>query len=157
MRKFFNLVFGFALLFLTTAPAFAALDYDLLYTVDSFGSTTPKATFNLDEQPWLYAKLPLATGLHADVSLWTDPFLNTYGTASFFGTNEVWTTLSDWSSVVTPGVWGISSAFVYPFPTPASGGGATRFTVTPEPISASLFLIGGGALAAFRVRKKIKK
>lgn len=135
--------------------------FDSIYMVGDSTSITQKTTFGLDETPYLYMNLPGDGSLYTVWSWWHDPAGNTYwdGTAPIFdSTNyQVWLPLThwfQWENVKTAGIWTIDAN--YYFSNNQSGTGVTSFTVTPEPISSILFLLGGSALA-FRQHKKRKK
>ena len=142
-------VFG---IFLSINSAFAAIDS--FYTTDSNGSSTPKSTFNLNETPWLYVKLS-DTLRHITSTWWNDPNGNSYD-ASLPGSNATpqWLTLSDWNTVKTPGKWNVNGSLFYKNGVCETA--ETNFTVTPEPISTTLFLLGSGALAVGQYRRKKK-
>jgi len=62
-----------------------------------------------------------------------------------------------WSQIKNEGVWYLDFTYKYSYPNAGSNGSVeSSFTVTPEPISSALFLIGGGALLSIR-RKRIQK
>src|SRR3989338_5646677 len=134
----------------------ASATFEEIYTVDNNGSTTLQNVYSMSQTPWLYLALP-NQGFHFDVAIWTDP--NNVLAAQTFGpstSSQVWFSPFNWNSIKQPGVWTIAASYLYPFPTPSSGNGVTSLTVTPEPVSSGLFLLGGAALAAAGIRKKLK-
>ena len=149
------LVAGFVVfgVFLSINSAFAAIDS--FYTTDSNGSTTAKSTFSLNETPWLYVKVSDAVK-NITSTWWNDPNGNSYD-ASLPGSTATtkWLTLSDWNTVKTPGNWDINGSVFYRNGVCETA--ATKFTVTPEPISTALFLLGGATLGLGAYRKRKQK
>lgn len=151
---------GFAVvlfsIFALVNSAFA--DFDAIYTVGSGGSTTLKDSFGWNEHPWLYLDLPSSAWAYT-VSWW-----NPNGTSLFYsdfavtdGVDQVWHTLNNWSAPGGPrqlGLWDIGAD--YSIAPGYRSTGSTGFTVTPEPLSSVLFLIGGISLAAARLRRRKK-
>lgn len=135
-----------------------AAGFSSLYTTDSDGSTTPKASFNWDERPWLYSRLP-SSSLNIVSTWWQDPTLNFFYAANVPNNNqEQWLTISNWNNVKKSGPWNISASYFYANnPNNPFGTGSTTFNVTPEPISSALFLFGSVTLALGVYRRKITK
>lgn len=158
------IVFGFGL-FTASAHAGSFDGYENFYPVDSNGSTTAKYAFDInDPAPWVYLKLSEKFNPQTDVTLssanWISPSGNLlYAPNPAFYSNslEQWIQLPDWNSFKETGLWYLNAVSIYSNPFKGVNTGFSAFVVTPEPISSSLFLIGGGALAAFRIRRKIKK
>lgn len=140
--------------------AFAISGFEEIFTTDSFESHTPKVNFGWNETPWLYLNLPSAD-FNASASFWNDPEGESFLVSAFSNDDEYWLSLDNgwdssgapvnWSEVRRMGQWNVYASFLYA--TGGSGTGATNFTVTPEPISSILFLIGGAALATRRYYK----
>lgn len=136
-----------------TSNAFASIP-DTFMT-DSSGSFVPRTEFSLSETPWLYLHLPDA-GLNVVASWWQSPSL----TYTFAGTSpstaqDIWISPSDWATIKTTGIWNVNAGYSYA--TGETGARSASFTVTPEPISSALFLLGGGALALRTYRKRAAK
>ena len=132
-----------------------------------------KSTFQLEEQPWLHINVPDTdfTG-YLNFSYWNYPAPgSSYFLATFFTPaqeerdgNNLYFTFPEatWEAIRKTGDWGISAATVLikPGTSPFFGNnlqsysGNTTFKVVPEPISTSLFVIGGIVLAAGTLRKK---
>ena len=135
-----------------STPASAGLD---TYTVGSDGSTVAKDTFSFDETPFLYMNLP-EEGFSVTASFWHSP-----SDLVYFKGDEPdtvigrWTSLTDtvqWNDVKEVGDWSINTAAFY-----ADGSAFTdtaSFTVTPEPLAMTLFLIGGAPIAVSLIRKR---
>ena len=159
-----KIVVGFAVvlfsIFALANSAFAV--FDEIFMTDAYGknnrATDEVEIFGWNVQPWLYLDLP-STALTYTISWW-----NPVGTETFYsdyditeGTDEVWHTLDDWLDEGGPrqlGDWEVRADYSY------SGGtysDTTNFTVTPEPVSSALFLIGGVSLAAFGYRRRRRK
>jgi len=136
--------------FLTiSAPASAGLD---TYTVGSSGSTVAKDTFSFDETPFLYMKLP-EDDFNFASSFWHAPSTSTHFASDGPGSiGKRWISLADWESVKEVGDWTIDSNVFYSNGLTATS--FTSFTVTPEPLAMTLFLIGGAPIAVSLIRKK---
>lgn len=161
MKKILSIL-GICVFLCLTKNAFAN-DYTKIYTVGNSGSEVQKTTFGWDEKPWLFLDLPSAVyDWAATVSTWSwsggaahstipgTDLLNNVG-------NKVWLSFSDarWDSFKEQGSWLINPITILVSGyTPTFIAGQTSCTVTPEPISCALFLLGGGALFAARKRKK---
>ncbi len=80
------------------------------------------------------------------ISHFDDPFL------------DIWNSLDDWDNYAQVGNW--KTVINWENPVLLSKGGwdsqTVNFTVTPEPVSSVLFLIGGATLAVRHYRKKRK-
>ena len=137
--------------------------FDNIFMVGSSGSTVPKSTFSLSETPWLYLNLP-NTGFNAAASFWTDNLGNSFSVSGVSGNKQYWFSLDSgldganlpvtWASVKRLGEWNVNAVYLYPFDQKNPAGyGATKFTVVPEPVSTTLFLLGGTVLLARRLRK----
>ena len=114
-----------------------------LFTVDSPVSTTPKNFFGPGEEPFLYMNVAIPDGTIANtISGWNDPDGLGYFSNSELSTNtERWASLSDWNSVEKVGTWTVHANY---FDSAANNiVESTNFTVTPEPATMSLFLLGG--------------
>ena len=141
------------------APASAAFN---TYTVGSDGSTTLQSTFGWDETPYLYMKLPNA-GFNFSSSFWHPPSDPTPLTSDYFAsegpssTGERWLSLASWGSVKEAGDWTIDSNVFY-WKDGVTATDSTSFTVTPEPLAMTLFLLGGAPIAAniYRKHRRVK-
>lgn len=122
------------------------------YTVDSSSSTVAENTFDLSDTPFLYMKLS-----EPDVAP-TQSFWNAPSGASYFemtgpsSTLNRWYSLTDWNTRKETGEWTINSNVFYTGGT--TGTSNANFTVTPEPLAMTLFLIGGAPIAASLIRKR---
>ena len=133
---------------INASGAFAA--FECIYMMDADGHA--KTTFDWDDQPYLYLKLPDA-GYGFTSAFWIDPDVTSYfsgGDTSY--KQEVVLTLNNWGSVRKVGDWYINALYWYPY-TEKCGTGQTLFTVVPEPSSIILFFIGIAFFAADFFRK----
>jgi len=147
-------------LLLTVSSSFA-VDTFYLQTADGVDGNV-KSTFGWDETPWLHLHFPLNAGFVTSSQEWTSPSLQTYYTSTSPQlTQDIWVSLDnssygDWADVKEGGIWNTDGTWEGV----GSAGGqhsyTTSFTVTPEPVSSALFLIGGLSLAgvAYKRRKK---
>jgi len=71
------------------------------------------------------------------------------------GDGEDWVTTIYFGKGVGEIKWDELTSYVNGSPNQIQRGVLTSYTVTPEPISCALFLLGGGALALARRRKKL--
>lgn len=172
MGKKLFVAFIFALL-CSTMSFGTALAIQPMYVAHSSGGAAD-TDFGLAETPWLFVSLP-NTGLSFTSYWWTD------GSATDFFTFTVPTTDQqswysfdsftfnkysggvlqagswDWDSIKHTGPWNIKATYSYPLP-PTSGGEYNyAFNVVPEPISATLFLLGGAAFVTRTYRRKKAK
>lgn len=136
----------FFLLFTALLINNASADFLHIYMTDAEGSYTPKTFFEWDETPWLYLHLP-GSGLNYTSAFWEDPYSNTYLTDDFGFAQEYWFSLDNWSDVRELGQWEINAWYLYAGG--GSGEGRANFTV-PEPMTLTLFVMGGGAILAGR-------
>ncbi len=128
--------------------------------VDSNGSTTVKTLFGFDETPFVHLHLP-EPGLNFASSFWESPAGPFYFTSHGPSTDQdIWFSLSNWNTAKALGQWNVNGGYLYAQGisegpcTGSCGAGYTSFTVTPEPASSALFLIGSLTLAAVARRKK---
>ncbi len=142
-----------------TGSAFAKNDKtDGVYTVLTQGSTDWVNVFTPTQKPWLLIKFD--DTLTNPISRWTDPLGDKFKSTELVvsGKNKVWLSFTDdfWPGLGDDkiGKWNIRA-----FEKLDDGRsliGTAHFTVIPEPISSTLFLLGGGALA-IRVYRKRKQ
>ena len=132
--------------------SFAA--FDAYKIVGSSGSFDEKTVFGFDDpSPYLYMRLP-ANGQAFTGSFWRDPdatifYMSTTGETP---NRNRWITLADWNTVKKVGTWEVNSNYFYT--NGNTGFGTAGFTVTPEPLAVTLFLIGGAPIAVNLYRKK---
>ncbi len=152
------LMFGFVFLFVLSAGSVAEASYfEEIYMTNMDGGTTPVDVFDWHEQPWLFVRVPESDPsdqLRVDWSWWHSPDSDI--TQSFDTTTDTvaWLTLDDWDSAKRAGDWQVNAAYFYTGG--ERGGGSTSFTVTPEPVSSVLFLLGGLSLFGFEYKKRKK-
>lgn len=114
-----------------------------LFTVNSVGSTTPQSVFGPGETPYLYMSLSIPEGAIAStVGGWNDPDgLDYFSFNPVNADTERWAFLPNWSSVEKAGTWTVNANY---FDSHGNNMVAsTNFTVTPEPATMSLLLMGG--------------
>lgn len=177
MKKIALFLIGSLMFFLAVGNVYAKEDYVSAYTVGANGSEVQKDVFSWNEKPWLFLELPdIEYQLSTTVSVWDwlgDNNGNGGGNGNKKGQNyittpdldplaqdgnKIWLSFSDqrWNEFKQKGAW-----LINPISVLLHGNHSTHFvtgqancTVTPEPISCTLFLLGGGALFAARKRKK---
>jgi len=143
-----------------------------VYMVDHEGSppAPPVDTFGWNETPWLFTHVPKGVTF-VSASWWQDPGTQYSfdGSAYYFEDQNpagltgqfIWISLDqtsgglDWIDIRQGGTWtaDVETNNIYGF-TFGEEQRSTNFTVTPEPVSAALFLIGGISLAAARRRRQ---
>ena len=145
--------------FVLANSAFAVQPSFYIHMTYNDGNTEDVVTtFGWEQQPYLYIHLPSEARTYT-ISWWDPPggelFYDCFKVT--IGEDEVWHTLGDWfddpDGSRQLGLWNVRadySSFT------GSGSDTTSFTVTPEPLSSVLFLIGGISLAAFG-RKKLRR
>ena len=137
-----------------SAQSFGFLD---LYTVNSGSSTAAQNTFDFSGTPYLYMKLDVPSGAQANtISAWNAPSGSAYFSASQLNSDvERWVSLVNWNTVKEPGAWTVYANY---FDSRANNVvGTANFTVTPEPATMALFLLGGLPLFSSRLRKTKNK
>lgn len=127
------------------------------YTTDA--SENPKTVFSWNEIPYLFSTFNFWRAIEKEV--WVSPTLNTYiftirdnhSVKDFDPTRqEILNTLPNWNTRTESGVW---TWFARANNGSANGQALTgTFTITPEPVSSILFLIGGAALFTKHNRSK---
>lgn len=158
--------------------AFAAFElntYAKMFMTNAQGNApaVSQATFGWNEQPWLYIKFfdPASGSNPTSLNSITWTWDGTPTDKSFFkfymgNNNEIWVGFSQsyWENTVRKaGDWTVSGLSLLNDRSCGSAcsgqlkafGDTVNFKVNavPEPVSALLFLTGGGAIAAFRRRK----
>lgn len=133
--------------------------FEEIYMTNAQGSYERVEIFEWHEQPWLYLKTPekrRGNSTLINSSSWYDPNDNLIfkDIANPNRKNERWFSLADWDSVKTLGTWEVEARYFNPGS--IDGGGSTNFTVTPEPVSSVLFLLGGLSLFGFEYKKRRK-
>jgi hypothetical protein len=166
--KMKNLVLSLAAALILSAfasnPAFAAWDrFEAIYMTDNATSTTPKLnqTFGWNETPYLYVKLRGGADNLATYWWTIGDWPNNIQVVQGHSDDEFYVNIANWH---TPGIkksgkWQVYTAGFYNDGSMYQESSAF-FTVTPEPVSAALFLLGGVALAGrnyFFSKKSNKK
>lgn len=145
--------------------AWAKVEYAQIYTVGAQGNDEAKSVFGLGEKPWLYLQLPNGTHQYntdttfSEWNLGGDSFYPSLLEDSYYREgNNIWIAFSDanWSVNKAVGEWEIDALTVlYKDGKPKKSVlGMTNFTVTPEPVSVCLFLLGAGGMFVRRLRKE---
>ena len=163
----------FGLIFLSNFPAFA--DSPLLssqgpYTVGGFGDKTEKNLFSPDEKPFSFVEFD-PHNLNPGQNLQIDWFWQFGDTKIFHDTRTInapnlfspgplrlWDSLNNWDSIKKSGDWHVVTQWFNPDNGTGRGGSGTQaftFTVTPEPVSTLLFLVGAAPIA-LRLSRKTK-
>ena len=154
MNKKLILALTFLLCFgLMAAGTEVSADFEEYKIVGSIGDTIEQTVFDLDDpSPYLYMKLP-ALGQAFTGSFWRDPEAeHFYETSSGGADLERWVNLSNWDTVKKAGEWEVTSNYFYT--NGNTGFASTNFTVTPEPLAMTLFLIGGAPIGISLYRKR---
>lgn len=111
------------------------------------------SVFSLTETPYVFISLPdsLSSVDNVKATWWNDG-----ADWSFVGTDKSGSLTAlltlDWKTVTkTAGLWTVQADYSAPG---SIGSKTLNFTFAPEPVSAGLFLLGGGALAFLRRKQK---
>lgn len=151
MNRFLTVVSLFAFTLILT-PKADAQGIDILRMVDTLFSTTEQTSYDPGETPTLYIRLSAAGSANV-ASYWQAPYTAPAELAINSGSSQDrWLQLASWDAVKAAGDWSVN-ANVF-FPNGSTDVASTNFTVTPEPISTTLFLLGGAPLAAHLYRRK---
>ena len=136
--------------------------------VGSFGSKSAQSSFGWNETPWLHLYLCDPGSWNISGTFWASPSNEYYLTASSGASQDIWLSLDSgedfyrntvtWDNVKELGLWNLKGVYASTL-NGCTGGNCcytTSFTVTPEPVSSALFLIGSLSLAgvAYKRRKK---
>lgn len=161
--------------FFTLVSQASALDYKTAYMVTGNNSYTLSGSLNNytyapGQTPWVYIKFKLADlALSSPLQMrwvWsslTDPNITETQLEKIIltglGTDkEVWKSAPQpwWNNNGGPGIWTVDVNWVNVFGNGSTGQGlsSANFSVTPEPLSSALFLLGGAPLAARILRRK---
>ena len=157
---FFTAIFLAGLLVICP-QASASFTFDEIKMVGADLSTIEQEVFGRDETPWLYLKLPESPfggpwgDLNITFSFWHDPDNTVYfQSGGFSADRENWISLPNWNTIRMTGEWDVSASYIG---LSGIGSGSTSFTVTPEPVSTILFLIGSMPVALELYRRKRSK
>jgi len=133
-----------------------------IHMTDGDGHTGTVGEFGWDALPWLRIHIP-ETGWSVTGSFWETPEDEYFFSGTSSSDLDRWVSGDDlvnqaqnsvaWLNIRKVGEWYINATYLNA-PSGASNFASTSFTVTPEPVSSVLFLVGGASLAAFRYRKK---
>ena len=123
-----------------------------------------KTEFGWNETPWLHLHLSPVEAWTVSGSFWNSPSDEYFLTKTDSVVKDIWVSLDSgedsagnsvsWNSVREMGEWDIDGA--YAIAGVEQGTYSLDFTVTPEPVSSILFLVGGVSLAAVRLRRRKK-
>lgn len=110
------------------------------------------STFDLNATPWLYL-IEEKPGNNSTSFLWQNTTNNDIYNFTKNANGATWYNFNDfnWGTIKAKGDWNITATYT------KSGDTYTQnhsFTVTPEPISSILFLLGGAGLALRQYKKR---
>lgn len=139
-------------------------DFRKFYTVDSIGSIVEKNTFSLSETPYLFVKLPPVNNeRYGEVFtnwIFGASVLGNANETGVLGQEKFWLSPLNWNSITQPGTWLIDGGYFIIKQSNDSlkkfGNASYNFTVTPEPISMTLFGLGASVLGLSGLRKRKK-
>ncbi len=130
------------------------------------GELIETTMFLLNEKPAVYLQLLDGPGVLSDISTdsnWIPPLASAFNVVLTSKNDGFWLTPTDatWAAVRKTGDWTISSVWSTAEVSDGWGSYSNTFikrdltfkVVSPEPVSAGLFLLGGVALAVARRRK----
>ncbi len=156
MKKVILPLFAIALFCAFSGNAHAGT-FEKFYTVNSYGSYAEQNTFNTAETPYLYVKLADA-GINYKSAFWNSPYGQSYLTGddriNLSSAQEAWFSIDSWHDQTRIGKWVVNGNYLYAGGALNVGAGTYNFSVTPEPASLVLFLVGGLALAAVVYSRK---
>lgn len=121
-------------------------------------STAMKTTFGWDETPFVFSYFPeIEPGERLRVS-WVWKYeghkeAQAHETYADLTSLSSWHSLSGWESIRAAGDWSVVTKWKYQG-SRYTESARSYFTVTPEPFSAALFLIGGLAISARKFFRK---
>jgi len=122
------------------------------------GGSTYQLTISDSETPFLHIHKDANSSVTFD-SFWWAPEAGGFFQTGYLPSdkNDVWLTLSDWNAVKESGLWYVGGGAVTSA-TPGMSQGMVAFSshVAPEPVSSTLFLLGGLGLLGGRVVRRKK-
>ncbi len=142
----------------SAVPSACMVDKENSFNSQPTTGTPAVATYNWNQSPWLYFLSPSSV-LTYSVSWWdyTGDIFKTPSVEITSGTGNVWhgfSNFADWAAIRKTGDWAVRADYSH-----ANGYGSTgevpfKINAVPEPLSSALFLLGGGAIAVLKLRKK---
>ena len=164
-----SIVTGVLLISTSNASA-RELDLSMGAYMTDEGNTVEKDVFGWDETPFMFMQfdvddLNVKRSLHLNWVWWQDgewPVSLEFDKLTDFSGDSlnIWQAPKNWDNHREIGEWNVRATWWNPSFCSDKGGWGTskvNFTVTPEPLSSILFLIGGTALVARRYLKRKKK
>lgn len=132
--------------------------------VEDTGSFVAQNSFGWNETPWLHLHISEQdASWYVSGTFWQGPNSEYFFTGSNGVSEDIWLSLDSgldssnnpvsWDTVKQLGDWTVDGTYVV-VPNFRTGNYSTSYTVTPEPISCVLFLLGGGSLAFSRFKKR---
>jgi len=138
-----------------SSSAEAAWDrFENVFMTNAQGSSTPQNTFGWNETPWLYVKLKGGADNLATNWWKIGDYAHNLQVVRGHSDSDWYISLANWhtSGIKRPGNWQVYIAGFF------NDGSMYQencafFTVTPEPLSSTLFVLGAAALAGKRFSK----
>ena len=153
---------GIGVVFMNQTAAHARLDPSLGLYMTEENSMSSKSIFGLDEKPFAFLQFHLDDlDLGSPLTIrWVwrfegDRIAKEYEKITNFGGDplDLWNSLDNWDLHKRTGEWSVRAKWRNGIGD-EKGKDLVNFTVTPEPVSSLLFLLGGAGLAVTGYRKR---
>ena len=133
-----------------------ASNFTAYMTDSSLAALPDNYTYSLSQDPWLAFNVP-TSGLKMEWAKWFNNASQLIFSSSWTTMNQTYVEKPAWTQALkTPGEWLVTLKATSGCPDGICEKKTLHFNFAPEPVSCSLFLLGGAGLAFARRKNKTK-